>query len=224
MSPRYPIKASRYSSHGLITDYINEFNPQIILDLGCGTGELTSRYVSQGKKVYGIEIDSQDAEEARQKGIMVSIQSLDEASKFPPEEIGLVVAADILEHLQNPSTFLIHLRQQLPREAKVIVSIPNVANLFVRFSLLFGKFNYADRGILDRTHLRFFTRKTLLELFYSSGYEFKILNYTPIPIGEVIPSWVPQSITKASEKMMWGLTKFAPTLLGYQFIGEARSK
>jgi 2-polyprenyl-3-methyl-5-hydroxy-6-metoxy-1,4-benzoquinol methylase len=224
MIDRYPIKTSEFSSHALVSKLIESLNPNIILDLGCGTGTLTASFVAKGKIVFGIEIDERDAQIAQINGLIVSVQSLDSKTTLPSNKIELVIAADILEHLQNPEEFLIYLRKQLPKNVKLIVSIPNVANIYVRLSLLFGKFNYTDRGILDKTHLRFFTRKTLLDMFASSGYEFKLLNYTPIPIEEILPDWIPSIASKIIDRTLWELTKFAPTILGYQFIGVATSK
>jgi 2-polyprenyl-3-methyl-5-hydroxy-6-metoxy-1,4-benzoquinol methylase len=223
MVDRYPIKASEFSSHALVTRLIESLNHNVILDLGCGTGTLTSGFIAKGKTVFGIEIDESDAQIAQKNGLIVSVQSLDSKTTFPSDKIELVIAADILEHLQNPQEFLIYLREQLPSGVNMVVSIPNIANIYVRLSLLFGKFNYTDRGILDKTHLRFFTRKTLLEMFESSGYTFELLNYTPIPIEEILPDWIPSIASKIIDRTLWELTKFAPTILGYQFIGVARS-
>jgi 2-polyprenyl-3-methyl-5-hydroxy-6-metoxy-1,4-benzoquinol methylase len=222
MKSRYPIKYSKYSSHAFVTKYINESKPTRILDLGCGNGELTAPFVSQEIVVYGIEIDSGDCLSAERKGIRASNQSLDSMTIFPVDKCDVIIAADILEHLQDPDAFLHHLRNWIENDATIIVSIPNVANIFVRVSLLFGQFNYSDRGILDRTHLRFFTRKTLLAMFRSNLFEFKFTNYTPIPIGEVIPKWVPRPLTNSVESLLWMLAKIAPTLFAYQFIGHAR--
>ncbi len=224
MIDRYPIKTSEFSSHALVSKLIESLNPNIILDLGCGTGTLTSSFVAKGKIVFGIEIDERDAQIAQINGLIVSVQSLDSKATLPSNKIELVIAADILEHLQNPEEFLIYLRKQLPKNAKLIVSIPNVANIYVRLSLLFGKFDYTDRGILDKTHLRFFTRKTLLEMFASSGYDLELLNCTPIPIEEILPDWIPSIASKIIDRTLWELTKIAPTILGYQFIGVATSK
>ena len=69
----------------------------------------------------------------------------------------------------------------------VIVSVPNVAHLWVRLSLLAGRFDYADRGILDRTHLRFFTRRSLLALLRAAGLAVVELAVTPVPLPLVVP-------------------------------------
>ncbi|MBV5337477.1 MAG: hypothetical protein J0653_05890, partial [Deltaproteobacteria bacterium] len=94
-------------------------------------------------------------------------------------------------------------------------------NLWARLNLLFGNFDYTDRGILDRTHLRFFTRKTLMSMIKNTGLEIVSVQVTPIPL-ELVSSFFVTPPGKIFHAAFAGLTSFLPTLLGYQFIVEAR--
>ena len=84
-------------------------------------------------------------------------------------EYDVIVFADVLEHLRDPERVLRSLAPFLARGGRVLASIPNVAHWSIRWRLLAGRWQYQDRGILDRTHLRFFTRETALALFASAG-------------------------------------------------------
>ena len=80
---------------------------------------------------------------------------------------------DMLEHLKSPEQILQQTHAVLKREGSLIVSLPNVANLSVLFMLLFGQFNYQQRGLLDKTHLRLFTRKSARRLLEENGYSIE---------------------------------------------------
>jgi hypothetical protein len=100
--------------------------------------------------------------------------------------------------------------------------VPNVANLWVRLNLLFGRFEYTDRGICDRTHLRFFTRKTLIALAENAGLEIQTIRATPIPL-ELVNGFFVTFPGRILHSMLARCTSWFPTLLGYQFIVEAKN-
>jgi len=106
----------------------------------------------------------------------------------------------------------------------VIVSVPNVAHLWVRLSLLAGRFHYTDRGILDRTHLRFFTRRTLLELLRAAGLTVVELAVTPVPLPLVVPPrwhgrWLPHVHALSA-----GAARGWPGGLAYQFVAVCHAR
>ena len=107
------------------------------------------------------------------------------------------------------------------RDCLFIISVPNVANVWVRLQLLMGHFDYADRGILDRTHLRFFTRKTLIDLVKCTGLDIISITATPIPL-ELISPFFATPLGKWLHATFARFTSLLPTLLGYQFIVEAK--
>jgi 2-polyprenyl-3-methyl-5-hydroxy-6-metoxy-1,4-benzoquinol methylase len=92
-----------------------------------------------------------------------------------PGDLDAVLCLDVLEHLRDPKKLLVRLHESLNPTGFLITSIPNVANFRVAIPLLFGKWDYRDSGILDRTHLRFFTRRTAVELLESSGFRVEMI-------------------------------------------------
>ena len=104
------------------------------------------------------------------------------------------------------------------------MSLPNVANIWVRLNLLFGRFNYSRVGILDETHLRFFTLHTMKQLAAESGFDVISVNATPIPLPVMLPATRKGSSLSFLHFLNWGLTKLRSTLFGYQFILVCRPK
>jgi len=121
--------------------------------------------------VVGIEVDSPAAAEAARYYDRVYAADLDEFDvPFPPESFDYMVCADVLEHLKDPWKVLDRMRPSLRGNGAVVASIPNIANASAVAGLLRGRFDYVDWGILDMSHLRFFTRRTIEEMFAGAGY------------------------------------------------------
>ncbi|MGC2422973.1 MAG: class I SAM-dependent methyltransferase [Nitrospirota bacterium] len=143
-----------------------------VLDVGCDTGNLGRAIKANGSVVDGIEMDPEAAALAAEKIDRVTCGSIEDKEVL----MGLgrlydyIIFADVLEHLAYPERTLINIKPFLKRGGRVIASLPNVANFRVRLGLLMGRFEYTETGILDRTHLRFFTKKTGQQLFIRSGY------------------------------------------------------
>jgi 2-polyprenyl-3-methyl-5-hydroxy-6-metoxy-1,4-benzoquinol methylase len=133
----------------------------------------------------------------------------------------VVVCADIIEHLAHPQAALRRLLALQPEGCRFIISVPNVANIWVRLNLLFGRFDYTDRGILDRTHLRFFTRHTFVALLEAVGLQMTDLDVTPIPLNLVHPWFQRTAGGRFAHQQLDRLTHRCPTLLGYQFVAQA---
>jgi predicted TPR repeat methyltransferase len=132
-----------------------------------------------------------------------------------------VVCADVLEHLPRPEELLARIRQWLEPGGTLLVSLPNVANVTVRAALLLGRFPYADRGILDRTHLRFYTRRSARNLIEEGGFRVRAITATAMPYELAVstfgrtPFRGPVRAFAAASARVW------PTLFGYQFVIEA---
>jgi len=104
----------------------------------------------------------------------------------------------------------------LKREGLLIVSLPNIANIYVRLTLLLGRFDYSERGLLDKTHLRFFTRKTARRLLESNGYSIVQEEQTVIPM-ELVFGWSPGNLLmRALNRVLAFATWLFPGLFGYQ--------
>jgi hypothetical protein len=138
-----------------------------------------------------------------------------------PRGYGAVLAADTLEHLNDPERMLRLIHDALPSGAPLILSVPNVANIHVRLSLLFGRFDYTDRGILDRTHRVFFTRRTLRGMLEKAGFRVEREAVSTIPLPLALPG-APGTVLEPLTRGLEAATRVLPKLLGYQLLALAR--
>lgn len=145
-----------------------------VLEVGCGAGGTAERLRACGAKLLvGIELDAQAADRARSRFDRVLTGRVEEVSRLLPEaEFDLILYADVLEHLADPWTVLIDHRRLLQPGGHILVSVPNVRHWRVLYELVVcGRWRYQDEGgTLDRSHLRFFTRKDLMALVIGAGY------------------------------------------------------
>lgn len=151
-----------------------------ILEVGCASG-LTGKALKQSRQVFvaGIELNPDAAEEAR-KNLDDVVQGNIETMEFPyqDESFDCVILADVLEHLTNPQALLVRLKQSLRPGGTVIASLPNVQYFGLIDHLVEGNWTYQKEGILDETHLRFFTFNEMKKLFESSGFEITQVSET----------------------------------------------
>ncbi len=138
-----------------------------------------------------------------------------------PRGYGAVLAADTLEHLNDPERMLRLIHDALPAGAPLVLSVPNVANVHVRLSLLFGRFQYTDRGILDRTHRVFFTRQTLRGMLEKAGFRIEREAVSTIPLPLALPK-APGAVLGPLTLGLEAATRVLPKLLGYQLLALAR--
>lgn len=195
-APRLPAWATCLDIEGQSAahyrDYVNEAllgavagPPGRVLELGCSTGvfgkALKDRF--PGTHVTGVDAGRAAAEAAASRldrVVCARIEDLDfAAAGLEPRGFDYIVAGDILEHLVNPWGALVKLRGLLAPEGRLVASIPNVRNLLLVASLaLEGRFQYAERGLLDITHLRFFTFDTILAMLRETGYSMEQYYFT----------------------------------------------
>ena len=158
------------TSHGVIVDLVG--TGKRVLDVGCSTGYLSRLLKERGNGVVGIEIDPEAAAQAEpwlEQTVVGDLEQLDLIESLGAARFDVIVFADVLEHLADPLRVLRQAAPLLQPGGSVIVSIPNVAHAAVRLALLEGRFDYRPLGLLDDTHLRFFTRTTLEDLLRASG-------------------------------------------------------
>lgn len=153
----------------------------IVLELGPASGYLTRVLSERGCMVDAIELDPRDAEAARQYCRKIIAGSAEDPASYSGLSTGYDVAlmADVLEHLRRPELALREVRARLSARGLALASLPNVAYWKMRLDLLRGQFQYRDSGLLDRTHLRFFTVKTAIDLFESEGFRVEELVVPP---------------------------------------------
>jgi 2-polyprenyl-3-methyl-5-hydroxy-6-metoxy-1,4-benzoquinol methylase len=145
-----------------------------VLEFGCATGYMSEVLKDRlGCTVVGIEIDRDAAalaEQHAERVIVGDAEKIDYAAELAGEEFDVVLFADVLEHLKEPGDVLRRVRPFVAENGVVIASIPNIAHASVRLALLGGEFRYREWGLLDDTHLRFFTRASIQDLFEETGY------------------------------------------------------
>ena len=160
-------------------------NNKEVLDFGCATGYLAHFLSQRGCRVTGLEINPEAAKTAEQyceKVIIADLDLVSLAEILPEKRFDVAVFGDVLEHLRNPWHTLKATINLLKPDGYVVASIPNVAHGAIRLALLKGKFEYSELGILDDTHLRFFTRETVEKLFEDTGYFIDCVERTKLPI------------------------------------------
>ena len=183
---------SQYSDHLFIAESHNNswsnmyrYVPQAsrVLDVGCSTGNFGAALEALKEcSVVGIDLSEADVAEAATK--ITEAHVLDITSDGVPERLGtfdVVVFADVLEHLMDPRAVLRTVRSMLKPGGRVVYSIPNMAHLSVRMDLLEGRFPYTELGLLDRTHMHFYDRLEVHDIFASAG--FAITDSNPVLIG-----------------------------------------
>lgn len=155
-----------------------------VLEVGPATGYVTRALTERGCLVTCIEIDADAAAVAEQyceHMIVGDVQTMDFEATFKDERFDVVIFGDVLEHLLDPAEVLRKTAPILAPGGCVAASIPNVAHSSIRLSLLRGDFRYTEVGLLDRTHIRFFTRETIAELFEQAGYTVTAWQRTVLP-------------------------------------------
>jgi 2-polyprenyl-3-methyl-5-hydroxy-6-metoxy-1,4-benzoquinol methylase len=191
-----------------------------VLDLGCSTGWQARLFVERGCTVVGIEVDVEAASRATawcERVVVCDLDTADLGAELGADRFDVVAAGDVLEHLRDPVRALRSLRSVLRSGGRVVASIPNVAHGSVRLALLTGAFPYEESGLLDRTHLRFFTVSSLRDLFESAGYTIDVLERVEMPIDQGTPydaSALPPGIEDTVAAM--------PEATTFQFVVVAR--
>ena len=176
--------ANKNNSHTLAFDLIQQVSEGKcleILEVGCSAGYFGAALKDVGHRVWGVEPNHVAAEAARSllDGVFAGfIQDYFKANT--DRKFDVIVFGDVLEHISYPEEVLLLCRTHLNTSGTIVASVPNVAHLAVRTMLLEGRWDYAELGILDRTHLRFFTRASLTRLFSNSAYQ--VLRMYPVKL------------------------------------------
>lgn len=208
------------SSHSLIWERLKgETLPGArILELGVGDAAITRRLHAAGAIVDGVEIDAAAAEMARPYCHAIHEGDLDRIDAIGLQgEYDIVLAADVLEHLAKPDYVLSRLKALLRRDGLLIVSLPNIANVYVRLNLLLGRFPTHSKGLLDLTHLHCYTLATMRRLLAKTGWMIESSLVTAIPLAIVFP-FLRRAPWCWAMKTFHALTKGFRGLLAYQGI------
>jgi 2-polyprenyl-3-methyl-5-hydroxy-6-metoxy-1,4-benzoquinol methylase len=220
-APRYDFDAIDLDSGSVHADVVRLVgDARRVLELGPATGYMSRALRERGATVVGIEVDAEmarRAEEFCERVIVGDLDALDLDAALGEERFDAIVAADVLEHLKDPLDALKRLRPFLTEQGCFVVSVPNVAHGSVRLALLSGSFPYQEIGLLDRTHLRFFTRESLAALLDEAELGVAELHRHELEIGA---SEVPFDAASAPAELRKAL-EADPEARTYQFVVKA---
>ena len=222
----YTLKPDRYSSHARIARWLNDYRRQhvtgecVVLDVGCARGFLGAWLTPPEFYLMGVDIEKSFLENLNANYRQAILADIEQLPRLPLARAPhVLVLADVLEHVRQPEAVLTGLcRQHLTPGAAVIISLPNAVHLYVRLSILAGRFNYAERGILDRTHVRFYTLSTALDLCRKCGIVVEQVAVTPTPLPLVNPAFAEGHRLFGLHRFNAWLARQARHIFGYQFI------
>lgn len=158
-----------------------------ILDIGCSSGYL-GQYIKQkfNYSVDGIDINKDDLKIATKnldKTYHLDIQ-LDNLSTIK-SKYDVLIFADILEHTTNPQSIIQKFKSKLTKDGIIIISVPNIIHQSIILNLLNRHWQYTDTGILDKTHLRFFDKTSIIKLIKDSGFKIQKIDFTIHPYPKI---------------------------------------
>jgi 2-polyprenyl-3-methyl-5-hydroxy-6-metoxy-1,4-benzoquinol methylase len=218
---KYKNKIDKFSSHSLIVEKINKLTPsnKNILDIGCFSGELLNR-VRMSQKVsnnyFGADLDNYLSKDFNFiKFILFDFNESNLSKLFDNKKFDIVILGDILEHLVNPWAALNNIQQIIEDSSKILISVPNSGHWYFRLKIFFGKIEYTNNGLFDKTHLRFFTKMSSKELVNNSKLEIVELSYSSLPWENLFKGGLVSKILSIFERF---LILLRPQLFAYQFI------
>jgi O-antigen biosynthesis protein len=213
------VNSNSDSSHAQIVELVG--HDKRVLDVGASTGYLAEIMVSHGCSVTGIELDpeaSRQAEKYCERVVIGDVETLDLDAGLGGKSFDVIVFGDVLEHLRDPLRTLKRLKPFLSFGGYAVASIPNIAHGSVRLAMLQGRFEYHPLGLLDETHLRFFTRKSAEQLFKDAGFQVIEIRRSRLGIFdteiEVDEELIPKEAVQAVRR--------DPEAMTYQFVLAAR--
>jgi 2-polyprenyl-3-methyl-5-hydroxy-6-metoxy-1,4-benzoquinol methylase len=205
-----------YSAHRMAFDIVQRESPKRLLDVGCGHAVLSEACRGLGVEVTGI--DRREPLEGRVTRFLKA--DLNEPLPVDAFEYDMVLLLDVIEELRDPELFLLGLRNRSHALTPggvgplVVLATPNVAFVTNRLALLFGRFNYTDRGILDIAHKRLLNRVSLRRMLRDCGYAIEEMVAVPVPWAAVLPG----RLGNVLERVSGWLARIWGSLFGFQFL------
>lgn len=210
----YAYKPSPNSSHGIVLDLIDDSRPLRILDVGCGPGWVAAELRHRGHHVTGVDIETDP-------GVRERTEAFFEANVEAglPDEVGhgfdVVIAADVIEHVRDPDALMKDLAGRMSTEGKILASVPNFGHWYPRIRTAAGLFDYDQRGILDATHMRFFTRRSFRRTVAHTGLVTTAERYAGLPLDVLGVDGVVGKTAGFLDRL---ITRIWPTMFAYQFV------
>lgn len=211
----YAFKDGDSTSHAVILAKLVGLPRSRILDLGCSSGLFAAHARAAGHEVTGVDcLELPGVLERTDRFVKASLE--DGIPDGAGDGFDVIVAADVIEHLSRPDEVLRDMRKVLRPGGRVLLSVPNFAHWYPRMRVAAGLFGYDRRGILDETHLRFFTRATLRRFVRASGFDIVDEQATGLPLGVV--AGTDGRKLHLVRKLDELLVRARPTLFGYQIV------
>ncbi len=221
-APGYEWKPDPGSSHSRLLAVAAGRPAGRVLDLGCGTGQFGAELRSRGHHVVGVDLDA--TAEAKERLDLFVSADLDQGVPAAVHDNGpydLIVAADVLEHARRPDRLLVDVAPLLADRGVLVASVPNFGHWYPRIRVATGRFDYDARGILDRDHVRFFTRRSFTRLAERNGWRVTAIEATGLPFDVADRGGRPGAAARLRRGIGWadraGVAAW-PTLFGYQFV------
>ena len=221
----YTFKDFEGSSHRILIALIRRFAKQggVLLDLGAAGGELGAAVRDHFRRTLGFEFQTDCVSDLRGRFDQAVITDLETVRRLP-SPVDAIVLADVLEHLRDAPALLRLVRSSLTPGGYAFISVPNIANVTVRLGLLFGIFEYRERGILDNTHLRFYTLRTIRRDIENAGFRIVAMGGSSVPLRLIIGKYTPEFLLRLGERILTVVTKLWKALFAYQIIVVATPK
>ena len=172
------------SAHGIALKLIGK--GKTVLELGAASGHVTKALKELGNSVTAVERDGRFTQQLARYAdevVITDLDWLDLRERLAGKKFDVVLAGDVLEHCPRPELVLLQLHDLLHPDGYVVISLPNIAHGDVRLSLLAGNFNYRATGLLDHTHLRFFTRSSINTFLVNNNFEMTDILPVTVEIG-----------------------------------------
>lgn len=222
-SETYELKPDEGSSHSRLVEWLGGRPAGRLLDLGCAEGYVAADLRRLGHHVTGLDVSARPGVKERVDTFVEA--DLDEG--LPPSvaeaTFDVVVAADVLEHVRDPERLLLDLHRVLAPDGRLLVSVPNFGHWYPRLRVASGRFDYDRRGILDRGHVRFFTRRSFARVLHRTGWHVLRHEVTGLPF-DVADRGADSGLgarLRATVGRIDALgVRMRPTLFGYQLLYE----
>jgi len=210
----YDLKLGYPSSHTYTLERVRDGSR--VLDIGAGPGGMARELV---RKHCEVTVVDEHAPAEATPGVNVLTQDLDAGLSFDPGRYDVLLMLDVIEHLKRPEDFLDKLRENFDHSHKtLILTTPNIAFAAQRLMLLLGQFNYGKAGILDMTHTRLFTFRSIEQLLMDAGFRIKEVTGVPAPFPKVLGNGVLGRTATALNELA---IRFSKTLFSYQILIRA---